>query len=124
MSSGPVVCPGVCAAPATVTLEPGQTVDIPWDGRFGVDFMLPQQCSLGGASSNLACVRAQRIEANIATVVEGKPEVGILPTGQVVGVVEELPSVAELLERIEREAEETLARLTTTVGRVHDRLGA
>jgi NAD(P)H-dependent flavin oxidoreductase YrpB (nitropropane dioxygenase family) len=59
-----------------------------------------------------------------ASMVEGKPEVGILPTGQVVGVVEELPSVAELLERIEREAEETLARLTTTVGRVHDRLGA
>jgi NAD(P)H-dependent flavin oxidoreductase YrpB (nitropropane dioxygenase family) len=59
-----------------------------------------------------------------ASMVEGKPEVGILPTGQVVGVVGELPSVAELLERIEREAEDTLARLTATLGRVHDRLGA
>ena len=59
-----------------------------------------------------------------ASMVEGKPEVGILPTGQVVGVIGELPSVAELLERIEREAEETLARLTTAIGRAHDRLGA
>jgi NAD(P)H-dependent flavin oxidoreductase YrpB (nitropropane dioxygenase family) len=58
-----------------------------------------------------------------ASMVEGKPEVGILPTGQVVGVVDELPSVAELLERIEKEAEDTLARLTT-LGRTHERLGA
>ncbi len=59
-----------------------------------------------------------------ASMVEGKPEVGILPTGQVVGVIGDLPSVAELLERIEREAEDTLARLTITLARAHDRLGA
>ena len=46
-----------------------------------------------------------------ASMVEGRPEVGILPTGQVVGVIEELPTVAELVERIVREAEATLARL-------------
>jgi len=46
-----------------------------------------------------------------ATMVDGKLEAGILPTGQVVGVIEELPTVAELLARITREAEETLARL-------------
>ena len=46
-----------------------------------------------------------------ASMVEGRPEVGILPTGQVVGVIEELPSVAELLERIMGEAETTLGRL-------------
>lgn len=46
-----------------------------------------------------------------ASMVEGRPEVGILPTGQVVGVIEELPTVAELLARIVREAEATLARL-------------
>jgi NAD(P)H-dependent flavin oxidoreductase YrpB (nitropropane dioxygenase family) len=46
-----------------------------------------------------------------ASMVEGRPEVGILPTGQVVGVIEELPTVAELVARIVREAEATLARL-------------
>ena len=39
------------------------------------------------------------------------PEVGILPTGQVVGVIEELPTVAELVQRIVDEAEATLTRL-------------
>jgi NAD(P)H-dependent flavin oxidoreductase YrpB (nitropropane dioxygenase family) len=47
-----------------------------------------------------------------ASMVDGKPEVGILPTGQVTGVIDELPSVAELLARIESEAESTLKRLT------------
>lgn len=46
-----------------------------------------------------------------ATMVDGRADVGILPTGQVVGVIEELPTVAELIERIMREAEATLARL-------------
>jgi NAD(P)H-dependent flavin oxidoreductase YrpB (nitropropane dioxygenase family) len=46
-----------------------------------------------------------------ATMVEGRPEVGILPTGQVVGVIDELPTVAELIARIVREAETTLSRL-------------
>jgi NAD(P)H-dependent flavin oxidoreductase YrpB (nitropropane dioxygenase family) len=46
-----------------------------------------------------------------ATMVDGKEAAGILPTGQVVGVIEELPVVADLLARVMREAEETLARL-------------
>jgi NAD(P)H-dependent flavin oxidoreductase YrpB (nitropropane dioxygenase family) len=46
-----------------------------------------------------------------ATMVDGKPEVGILPTGQVTGVIDELPTVAELLDRIMTEAEHTLKRL-------------
>ena len=40
-----------------------------------------------------------------ATMVDGKPEVGILPTGQVTGVIDELPTVAELLDRIVADAE-------------------
>ena len=43
-----------------------------------------------------------------ATMVDGRPEVGILPTGQVVGVIDELPAVADLIARIMREAEQTL----------------
>ncbi|HNI34170.1 MAG TPA: nitronate monooxygenase family protein [Microthrixaceae bacterium] len=46
-----------------------------------------------------------------AGVVDGKVEAGILPTGQVVGSIEELPSVAEVIARIVAEAEATLARL-------------
>ena len=37
--------------------------------------------------------------------------VGVLPTGQVVGVIDELPTVAEVIARIVDEAEQTLARL-------------
>jgi len=46
-----------------------------------------------------------------ASMVDGRDEVGILPTGQVVGLIEELPSVAEVVSRIVREAEQTLTRL-------------
>lgn len=46
-----------------------------------------------------------------ASMVEGRADVGILPTGQVVGLIEELPTVAELIDRIVADAEATLARL-------------
>lgn len=47
-----------------------------------------------------------------ATMVDGKPDVGVLPTGQVTGVIDELPSVAEVLAEIERDATATLDRLS------------
>src|SRR5262245_8121756 len=46
-----------------------------------------------------------------AALVDGNPDVGVLPTGQVTGVIAEVPTVAELLARIEAEALATLARL-------------
>jgi NAD(P)H-dependent flavin oxidoreductase YrpB (nitropropane dioxygenase family) len=46
-----------------------------------------------------------------AAMVDGKAEVGILPTGQVVGTIDELPTVAELIDRIMAEADTTLTRL-------------
>jgi NAD(P)H-dependent flavin oxidoreductase YrpB (nitropropane dioxygenase family) len=46
-----------------------------------------------------------------ASMVDGRDEVGILPTGQVTGVIDELPTVAELLARIEAEAVATLKAL-------------
>ncbi len=52
-----------------------------------------------------------------ASMVEGRAEVGILPTGQVVGLIEELPTVAALLERIVREATDTLDGLSGATGR-------
>ena len=46
-----------------------------------------------------------------ASMVDGRIEAGVLPTGQIAGVIDEIPTVAELLERIIAEAEETLERL-------------
>ena len=46
-----------------------------------------------------------------ASMVDGRVEAGILPTGQIAGVIDEIPTVAELLQRIMAEAEETLERL-------------
>ena len=48
-----------------------------------------------------------------AALVDGRTDVGVLPTGQVVGEIGELPTVEELIQRIMDEA-----------GRVLDRLGA
>jgi NAD(P)H-dependent flavin oxidoreductase YrpB (nitropropane dioxygenase family) len=47
-----------------------------------------------------------------AALVDGRPEVGVLPTGQVVGVIDELPTVAEVVSGIVSEANATLDRLT------------
>jgi NAD(P)H-dependent flavin oxidoreductase YrpB (nitropropane dioxygenase family) len=47
-----------------------------------------------------------------ATMVEGRLAAGILPTGQVTGLIAELPTVAEVVESVVAEAEATLARLT------------
>jgi NAD(P)H-dependent flavin oxidoreductase YrpB (nitropropane dioxygenase family) len=39
-----------------------------------------------------------------AALVDGRTDVGVLPTGQVVGTIEELPTVADLIARIVDEA--------------------
>jgi NAD(P)H-dependent flavin oxidoreductase YrpB (nitropropane dioxygenase family) len=44
-------------------------------------------------------------------MVDGRLDAGILPTGQAVGVIDSLPSVAEVIASVMREAEATLARL-------------
>ena len=46
-----------------------------------------------------------------AGLVEGRLDAGVLSSGQVAGVIEDLPSVAELVARIVNEAEEVLKRL-------------
>jgi NAD(P)H-dependent flavin oxidoreductase YrpB (nitropropane dioxygenase family) len=46
-----------------------------------------------------------------AALVDGNPDVGVLPTGQVTGLLDELPTVADLIGRIVAEADATLARL-------------
>ncbi len=51
-----------------------------------------------------------------AGLVDGRTDVGVLPTGQVVGVIEELPTVAELVGAIVAEANSTLGRLEGRAG--------
>jgi NAD(P)H-dependent flavin oxidoreductase YrpB (nitropropane dioxygenase family) len=51
-----------------------------------------------------------------ATMVEGRLEAGILPTGQVAGLIDALPTVAELIESIVTEATATLTTLASRSG--------
>ncbi|MBB2941008.1 NAD(P)H-dependent flavin oxidoreductase YrpB (nitropropane dioxygenase family) [Actinoplanes lutulentus] len=44
-------------------------------------------------------------------MVKGHPEYGVMPAGQVTGVIGDLPSCATLIDRIMHEAEETLTHL-------------
>lgn len=49
-----------------------------------------------------------------AALVDGRLDTGVLPTGQVVGVIGALPPVAEIIDRVMTEANEVLARLGST----------
>jgi NAD(P)H-dependent flavin oxidoreductase YrpB (nitropropane dioxygenase family) len=46
-----------------------------------------------------------------AAMVDGRPDLGVMAAGQVVGLIEDLPSCAELIERIMAEAGDCLSRL-------------
>jgi NAD(P)H-dependent flavin oxidoreductase YrpB (nitropropane dioxygenase family) len=46
-----------------------------------------------------------------AAMVDGRPDLGVMSGGQVLGVIDDLPTVADLLDRIMAEAETALARL-------------
>ncbi|MFF4032364.1 NAD(P)H-dependent flavin oxidoreductase [Streptomyces sviceus] len=47
-----------------------------------------------------------------SAMVDGRTDLGVMAAGQVAGVIDDLPSCAELVERIMKEAEETLQVLT------------
>jgi hypothetical protein len=49
-----------------------------------------------------------------AGLVDGRTDVGVLPTGQVTGLIDELPSVAELIARVINQANATLERLSAS----------
>ena len=46
------------------------------------------------------------------SMVDGRPESGVMSAGQVVGLIDDLPSCAELVDRIMKEADDRLAELT------------
>jgi NAD(P)H-dependent flavin oxidoreductase YrpB (nitropropane dioxygenase family) len=43
-----------------------------------------------------------------AAMVDGRPDLGVMASGQVVGVIDDLPSCAELIERIMCQAAEAI----------------
>ena len=45
-------------------------------------------------------------------MVDGRPDLGVMASGQVVGVIDDLPTCAELLDRIMGQAADVLARLS------------
>jgi NAD(P)H-dependent flavin oxidoreductase YrpB (nitropropane dioxygenase family) len=47
-----------------------------------------------------------------AAMVEGRPDLGVMSSGQVVGVIDDLPTCKEVVDRVMAEADETLRRLT------------
>ncbi|WP_328503566.1 nitronate monooxygenase [Streptomyces sp. NBC_00457] len=47
-----------------------------------------------------------------ASMVDGRTDLGVMASGQVAGVIDDLPTCAELIDRIMKEAEETRERLT------------
>ncbi len=53
-----------------------------------------------------------------AAMVDGRPDLGVMASGQVVGLIEDLPSCAELIERITADADAALARLAPLSGLV------
>jgi len=46
-----------------------------------------------------------------AAMVDGRPDLGVMASGVVTGVIDDLPSCQELIDRIMNEAELTLKRL-------------
>ncbi|MEJ1089836.1 nitronate monooxygenase family protein [Microbacterium sp. Mu-80] len=51
-----------------------------------------------------------------SALLEGNADLGVMATGQVVGLIDDVPSVAELIDRIVAEAETVLARLNAPMG--------
>ena len=47
-----------------------------------------------------------------AAMVDGRPDLGVMASGQVVGMIDDLPTCAELLDRVMADAERTLDGLT------------
>ena len=55
-----------------------------------------------------------------AAMVDGRPDLGLMSAGQVAGLIDDLPSCADLITRIMSEAEKCLARLSRLSGPAPD----
>ncbi|MFK4068376.1 NAD(P)H-dependent flavin oxidoreductase [Streptomyces sp. NPDC029674] len=51
-----------------------------------------------------------------SAMVDGRPELGVMASGQIAGLIDDLPSCAELVERLMREADEVMGELSGRYG--------
>jgi NAD(P)H-dependent flavin oxidoreductase YrpB (nitropropane dioxygenase family) len=82
----------------------GQT----WRGMIEEGLAMRKEANLKWSQLALAANTPMLLRAGL---VEGRLDAGVLSSGQVAGVIEDLPTVAELIARIMNEAEQTLKRL-------------
>jgi NAD(P)H-dependent flavin oxidoreductase YrpB (nitropropane dioxygenase family) len=79
-----------------------------WRGMLREGLAMKREGDLKWAQVVLAANTPMLLRAGL---VEGRLDAGVLSSGQVAGVIDDLPSVAELVGRIMNEAEATLKRL-------------
>ena len=80
--------------------------------------MVDRLASGGMVGGLVRAVRSRRLAANTpvllrAAMVEGRTDLGLMSSGQVAGLIEDLPSCAELIGAIMRDAERCLDRMAT-----------
>lgn len=86
-----------------------------WKARTGMSFFYMARTALAALREGDSM--AQTLMAANAPVliqramVEGRPDEGVLPSGQVAALIDDLPSVADLIQRIVADAEARLAPL-------------
>lgn len=86
----------------------------------GASFLSLFQSALAMAKEDDMTLSQAMFSANAPMIiqkamVEGRPAEGVLPSGQVAGTIDDLPTCAELISRIAQEAEERLTLLASRV---------
>ncbi len=79
-----------------------------WRGMLREGLAMRREAGLKWTQLALAANTPMLLRAGL---VEGRLDAGVLSSGQVAGVIDDLPSVAELIARIMSEAEQTLMHL-------------
>jgi len=79
-----------------------------WLGMLREGRAMRREADLAWSQVMLAANTPMLLKAGL---VEGRLDAGVLSSGQAVGVIDDLPTVAELVDRIMTEAEAALKRL-------------
>ncbi|GIU89715.1 MAG: hypothetical protein KatS3mg010_0814 [Acidimicrobiia bacterium] len=79
-----------------------------WRGMVREGMAMRREANLKWSQLALAANTPMLLRAGL---VEGRLDAGVLSSGQVVGVIDDLPTVADLVARVVHEAQETLKRL-------------